>query len=51
MIVGLGVELLDRARFEEALEAAGAAGVGGVAPTLTHDSTWCFGQVVLEARE
>jgi phosphopantetheinyl transferase (holo-ACP synthase) len=51
MIVGLGVELLDRARFEVALNAARAARVGGVSLTLTHDPTCCVGQVVLEARE
>ena len=51
MIFGLGVEQLDRAGFEAALNAARAARVGGISPTLTHDSTCRIGQAVLEARE
>jgi hypothetical protein len=51
MIVGPGVERLDRARIEAALFAARAARVGGVSLTLTYDSTCRIGQVVLEARE
>jgi hypothetical protein len=50
MIVGLGVERLNRARFEPVLETR-ATGVGGASLTLTHDPAWCIGQVVLEARE
>jgi len=51
MIVGRGVERLDRARFEVAPDAARAARVGGVLLTTTHDSTCRIEQVVLEARE
>ena len=51
MIVGLGVERLDWARFEAALNVVRAARVGGVSPALTRDSTCRDGQVVLEARE
>ena len=51
MIVGRGVERLDRARVEAALNLARVARVGGVSLTLTHDPTCCVGQAVLEARE
>ena len=38
-------------RFTRAARhAARCAGVSNIAVTLTHDATWCVGQVILESR-